>query len=259
MAAELLVARRDDTLVLTLSNPGFRNALGPELYEPMLRAFDEVERDDTLRPVVLTGADGMFCAGGNLHRLLDNRGKPPQVQADSIDALHQLTRAIVTCRKPVIAAVEGFAAGAGMSLALACDLVTAGATAKFVMAYVKVGLSPDGGGSWFVTRGLPKQTAAELLLEGGAMTATRLHGLGLVNTMADDGGALDAALEHATRIAALSPHAIARIKLLMAKAVGSPLEDHLLAERESFVTCLHHADGGEAISAFLEKRPARFD
>lgn len=259
MAAELRVARRDATLVLTLSNPGFRNALGPEIYEPMLQAFDDVARDDSIRAVVLTGADGMFCAGGNLNRLLDNRSRPPQVQADSIDALHQLTRAIVTCRRPVIAAVEGFAAGAGMSLALACDLVTAGATAKFVMAYVKVGLSPDGGGSWFVTRGLPKQTAAELMLEGGAMTATRLHALGMVNTIAEDGHAFDAALEHATRLATLSPHAVERIKDLMGKAVGASLEDHLLSERESFVNCLHHADGGEAIGAFLDKRPARFD
>jgi enoyl-CoA hydratase/carnithine racemase len=259
MAAELLVTRRDATLVLTLSNPGFRNALGPEMYEGMLAAFDDVDRDRTIRAVILTGADGMFCAGGNLNRLLDNRSKPPQVQADSIDGLHQLTRAIVTCRKPVIAAVEGFAAGAGMSLALACDLVTAGATAKFVMAYVKVGLSPDGGGSWFVTRGLPKQTAAELMLEGGAMLATRLHALGMVNTIADDGHALDAALEHAARFESLSPHAVERIKHLMGMAVGSPLEDHLLAERESFVTCLHHPDGGEAIGAFLDKRPARFD
>jgi enoyl-CoA hydratase/carnithine racemase len=259
MAAQLFVERRDATLVLTFSNPGFRNALGPEIYEPMLAAFDDVASDATIRAVVLTGADNMFCAGGNLNRLLDNRDKPPQVQADSIDALHQLTRAIVTCRRPVIAAVEGFAAGAGMSLALACDLITAGTTAKFVMAYFKVGLSPDGGGSWFVTRGLPKQTAAELMLEGGAMAATRLHALGMVNTIADDGRALDVALEHAARIAVLSPHAVERIKQLMGKAAGSALEDHLLAERESFVTCLHHPDGGEGIGAFLEKRPARFD
>lgn len=259
MAAQLLVDERDHALVLTLSNPGFRNALGPEMYEAMLEGFARANRDDAIRTVVLTGADDMFCGGGNLNRLLGNRSKPPQVQADSIDSLHHLTRAIVTCRKPVVAAVEGFAAGAGMSLALACDLITAGASAKFVMAYVKVGLSPDGGGSWFTTHALPRQTTAEMLLEGGATPASRLHALGVVNTVVDDGRALDAALEHASRIAALSPHAVERIKRLVAKASGATLEDHLIAERESFVACLHHADGGEAISAFLEKRPARFD
>jgi enoyl-CoA hydratase/carnithine racemase len=180
------------------------------------------------------------------------------VQSDSIDGLIRLVRLITDCPKPVIAAVEGSAAGAGMSLAMACDLVTAGRSAKFVMAYVKVGLSPDGGGSWFATRALPKQSAAELMLEGGAWGAERLHVLGVVNALVDDGRALDAALEHAQRIAALSPHAVARIKRLIAAAACDSLGDHMLAERESFVACLHHDDGGEAVSAFLGKRPAVF-
>ena len=200
----------------------------------------------------------MFCAGGNLNRLLENRRQPPQVQADSIDALNRLTLAITRCTRPVIAAVEGFAAGAGMSLALACDLITAGSGAQFVMAYVKVGLSPDGGGSWFTARALPRQTAAEMMLEGGAWPASRLHALGIVNTVVDDGRALDAALEHAARIAALSPHSVGRIKGLVAHAQDATLEAHLFEERESFVACLHHADGGEAIEAFLGKRAPRF-
>lgn len=258
MAAALLTDRRDATLVLTFSNPGLRNALGPEIYEPMMQAFADVEHDPTIRAIVVTGADGMFCAGGNLNRLLENRERPPQVQADSIDALNRLTLAITRCSRPVIAAVEGFAAGAGMSLALACDLIAAGSGAKFVMAYVKVGLSPDGGGSWFATRALPRQTAAELMLEGGAWTAGRLHALGVVNSIVDDGRALDAALDHAARIAALSPHAVARIKRLIGQAEDATLEQHLHSERDSFVACLHHEDGGEAVSAFLEKRTPRF-
>jgi enoyl-CoA hydratase/carnithine racemase len=259
MAAALLTDRRGSALVLTFSNPGARNALGPEIHEAAMAAFATAATDPSVRTVVLAGADGTFCAGGDLNRLLENRAKPPQVQADSIDGLHRMTRAITECPKPVIAAVEGAAAGAGMSLALACDLITAGRSAKFVMAYVKVGLSPDGGGSWFATRALPKQAASELMLEGGAWTAERLHAFGVVNTLCDDGGALDAALRHAERIAALSPHAVARIKALIASAPTSSLDAHLAAERESFVACLHHADGGEAVSAFLEKRPARFD
>ena len=259
MAAELHVDRQGSTLVLTFSNPGFRNALGPAMYVACMAAFDDIARDASIRAVVLTGADGMFCAGGDLNRLLDNRGQPPQVQADSIDNLHRMTRAIADCTRPVIAAVEGYAAGAGMSLALACDMITAGTSARFVMAYVKVGLSPDGGGSWFATQALPRQTAAEMLLEGGAWPATRLHALGIVNTLADDGEALDAAFEHAKRLAALSPHALGRIKQLVAKAAGASLEQHLLDERASFVACLHHPDGGEAIAAFLAKRAARFD
>lgn len=259
MAAELRIDRHGSTLVLTFSNPGFRNALGPGMYVACIEAFDDIASDASIRAVVLTGADGMFCAGGDLNRLLENRGQPPQVQADSIDNLHRMTRAITACTKPVVAAVEGYAAGAGMSLALACDMITAGTSARFVMAYVKVGLSPDGGGSWFATQGLPRQTAAEMMLEGGAWPAARLHALGVVNTLVDDGKALDAAFDHAERLAALSPHALGRIKQLIANAADASLEQHLLDERESFVACLHHPDGGEAIAAFLEKRAARFD
>jgi enoyl-CoA hydratase/carnithine racemase len=258
MTATLLSERRDDALVLTFSNPGARNALGPEIYEPAMQAFAEAGSDATIRAVVLTGADGTFCAGGNLNRLLQNRSQPRAVQADSIDALNRMARAIVDCPKPVIAAVEGPAAGAGMSLALACDLIVASRSSKFVMAYVKVGLSPDGGGSWHAARALPKQAASELMLEGGAWSADRLHALGVVNAVVDDGGALDAALERARRIALLSPHAVDRIKGLIASAATNPLAAQLDAERESFVACLHHDDGGEAIAAFLEKRPARF-
>ncbi len=258
MSARLLIDRLGGTLVLTFSNPDLRNALGPEIYQPAMQAFTDVERDASIRAVILTGADGVFCAGGDLNRLLDNRSRPPQVQADSIDALNAMTRAILNCTRPVIAAVEGVAAGAGMSLALACDLITAGHGAKFVMAYVKVGLSPDGGGSWLATRALPRQTAAEMMLAGGAWPASRLHALGVVNTLVDDGRAVEAALEHAERLAALSPHAVARIKRLIAHAADASLEHHFIEERDAFVACLHHADGGEAVAAFLEKRPARF-
>ena len=259
MAAELRMARHGSTLVMTFSNPGLRNALGPAMYAACMTAFDDIAGDASVRAVILTGADGMFCAGGDLNRLLENRSQPQQVQADAIDQLHRMTRAITGCTRPVIAAVEGYAAGAGMSLALACDMITAGTSARFVMAYAKVGLSPDGGGSWFVTHALPRQTAAEMMLEGGAWPAARLHALGVVNTLADDGKALDAALEHAERLAALSPHALGRIKQLIAKAPAAPLERHLADERESFVACLHHPDAGEAIAAFLAKRAARFD
>jgi enoyl-CoA hydratase/carnithine racemase len=258
MAAQLMVERSGCALVLTLSNPGFRNALAPQMYDAFLPALADAETDSAIRAVVVTGADGFFCAGGNLNRLRENRAKPPQVQADSIEQLHSMTRALARCSKPVLAAVEGAAAGAGLSLALGCDLIVAGASAKFVMAYVNVGLSPDGGGSWFATRALPRQTAAQMLLEGGAFSAARLETLGVVNRVVSDGGALAEALRWASELGKRSPHAMARIKELMRHAQQAGLYDHLDAERRSFVTCLHHPDAGEAIDAFLEKRPAQF-
>ena len=165
MPAELLASRRDATLILTLSNPGAKNALHPDMYAAGIEALSTAERDPDIRAVVLTGAGDVFCAGGNLNRLLENRAKPPTVQAESIDQLHSWIEAIRDCNKPVIAAVEGPAAGAGFSLALACDLIIAAHSAKFVMAYVKVGLSPDGGASWFLSQALPRQLATEMLIE----------------------------------------------------------------------------------------------
>ena len=161
MPAELLASRRDATLILTLSNPGAKNALHPDMYAAGIEALSTAERDPEIRAVVLTGAGDVFCAGGNLNRLLENRAKSPSVQAESIDQLHGWIEALRDCTKPVIAAVEGPAAGAGFSLALACDLIVAARSAKFVMAYVKVGLTPDGGASWFLSQALPRQLALD--------------------------------------------------------------------------------------------------
>ena len=170
MSAELLTSRppeSESTLVLTLSNPGARNALHPDMYAAGIEALDSVERDPSIRAVVIAGADNFFCAGGNLNRLLENRAKDPSVQAQSIDLLAEWISALRFSSKPIIAAVDGAAAGAGFSLALACDLIVAGEDAKFVMSYARVGLTPDGGGSWFLAQALPRQLATEVLIEIG--------------------------------------------------------------------------------------------
>lgn len=258
MSAELQASRRDATLILTLSNPGAKNALHPDMYAAAIEILSAAERDDSVRAVILTGADNFFCAGGNLNRLLENRVKDKSVQADSIDNLHGWIEALRHCSKPVIAAVEGAAAGAGFSLALACDMIVAGASAKFVMAYVNVGLTPDGGGSWFLSQALPRQLAGEILMGGKPILAPRLHALGLVNKLAADGAALDMALTWADELAELSPNAIERIKALVSDAPGNSLAQHFEAEKRHFVESLHHRDAQEGISAFLEKRKPHY-
>jgi enoyl-CoA hydratase/carnithine racemase len=258
MAAQLLVETDGAALRLTLSNPGLRNALAPEMYDGLQAALERASADQACRAVIITGADGAFCAGGNLHRLRENRAKDKSVQAESIDRLHAFTRTLMRFEKPVIAAVEGAAAGAGCSLALACDLIVGAQSARFVMSYVKVGLSPDGGGSWFAARALSRQSAAEMLLLGDAWTSMRLHALGVVNRVTPDGASLEGARELVARIAALSPNAVMAAKRLSWQAREERLDSHLDAEKASFVDCLHHDDAGEAISAFLEKRAARF-
>jgi enoyl-CoA hydratase/carnithine racemase len=261
MSAELLTSRPDEseaTLVLTLSNPGARNALHPDMYAAGIEALDSAERDPSVRAIVLTGADQFFCAGGNLNRLLENRAKDPSVQAQSIDMLGEWIAALRSSSKPVIAAVEGAAAGAGFSLALACDLLVAADDAKFVMSYARVGLTPDGGGSWFLAQALPRQLATEVLLEGKPIGAARLHELGVVNRLAKPGAVRDSAIGWADELGKISPNSTARIKTLIAAAGAQPLADHLVAERDNFVASLHHGDALEGITAFLEKRAPKY-
>ena len=253
MIGQLKSAVHGQTLVLTISNPTLRNALGPEIYTAGIEALNAAESNPEIRSVIITGEGAHFCAGGNLQRLLANREQPKEVQAQSIDGLHTWMEAIHTFPKPVIAAVEGAAAGAGFSLVLMCDLVVAARDSIFVMAYSSIALSPDGGGSWNLSQTLPRQLAAELMLLGERISAERLHALGSVNRLVDSGTALTQALDLAERINARAPNAMQSIKELINDAPTQSLHVHLTQERDHFVKNLHHANAGVGISAFLNK------
>ena len=246
-------------MVLTLSNPKHRNALGPEMYAAGVEALSVAESSADVRSVVLTGEGAMFCAGGDLQRLQANRQQSPEVQAQSIEGLHSWIDAIRTFPKPVIAAVEGAAAGAGFSLALACDFIVAADDALFVMAYSNVALSPDGGASWSLMRALPRQLVSELLIAGERVGARRLHTLGLVNRICPAGGALPEALALAEKLNGKAPNALASIKELMNEAADATLSRQLASERDHFVKNLHHVNGGTGIAAFLGKQLPRYE
>jgi enoyl-CoA hydratase/carnithine racemase len=259
MAAELKSTSQGRTMVLTISNPENRNALDPSMYAAGVEALNVAETNPEVRSVVVTGEGSMFCAGGNLQRLQANRQEAPEVQARSIEGLHSWIEAIRTFPKPVIAAVEGPAAGAGFSLCLACDFIVAAQDAVFVMAYSNVALSPDGGATWHLARMLPRQVASELLLGGERISASRLHELGVVNRVSAPGSALAEALEIAERLNARAPNALASIKELMNEAKDTSLSRQLAAERDHFVRNLHHANAGIGIDAFLSKKTPRYE
>ncbi|MEW6693358.1 1,2-epoxyphenylacetyl-CoA isomerase [Tepidimonas thermarum] len=258
MTATLKSHSQGQTLVLTIHNPEHRNALGPEIYVAGIEALIAAERNAEVRSVVITGAGNTFCAGGNLQRLLANRQQSPDVQADSIEALHSWIEAVRSFPKPVVAAVEGACAGAGFSLALACDLLVAAHDAVFVMAYVNVALSPDGGATWSLLRQLPRATALQLLMLGDRVGAQRLHQLGLVTAVAAPGEALDEALRLCERLNAKAPNALASIKSLANDAQSQSLAAQLRDERDHFVRNLHHPNAGEGIRAFLDKRTPQY-
>ena len=258
MPAQLKSTRQGQTLVLTLCNPEHRNALGPEMYAAGVEALGVAESSNEVRSVVLTGDGSTFSAGGNLQRLQANRQQPPEVQAQSIEGLHNWVEAIRTFPKPVIAAVEGAAAGAGFSLVLACDLVVAARNAIFVMAYSNIALSPDGGASWALQHALPRQLATELLMCAERIGAERLHALGIVNRVAEPGCALDDALALAERINQRAPNALASVKELLNDAGNATLSEQLARERDHFVKNLLHANAGIGIAAFLNKEPPQY-
>jgi len=253
MTAQLKSTSHGQTLILTLSDPAMRNALGPDMYAAGIEALNVAETNPEIRSVIITGEGSHFCAGGNLQRLQSNREKPREAQAQSIEGLHSWMEAIRTCPKPVIAAVEGAAAGAGFSLALVCDMIVAARDSIFVMAYSSIALSPDGGGSWSLSQSLPRQLASELLLLGERIGAERLHALGLVNRISESGHALTDALQLADRINARAPNAMSSIKELINDAGTHNLTTHLAQERDHFVNNLHHANAGIGIAAFLIK------
>jgi enoyl-CoA hydratase/carnithine racemase len=258
MSAELRTEHLEHCLVMTISDPGPRNALSPQVSAAAVEALGGAEHDDSIRSVVLTGDGDHFSAGGHLQRLLRNREAGPEVQRQSIDALHQFIETLRSFPKPVIAAVEGAAAGAGFSLVLACDLVVAAEDARFAMSYGRVGLSPDGGGSWHLARALPRPQAMHALLFGEPIDARQMQAAGLVNEVCAHGQALARALALVERIAQCAPNAVTSAKELLHRAGEHGLGEHLALEQGHFVDNLFHANGGEGLAAFLDKRAPRF-
>lgn len=259
MTAEIRSTAEGRTMVLTISNPEHRNALGPELYAAGVEALNAAESNAEIRSIVITGEGGTFSAGGNLQRLQANRQQPPEAQASSIEGLHSWIEAIRAFPKPVIAAVEGPAAGAGFSLALACDMIVSASNAVFVMAYSNIALSPDGGASWSLSAALPRQLVTELLMCGERISPQRLHELGVVNRLADAGEALATALALAEKLNARAPNSLSSIKELINDASAQSLPQQLAQERDHFVKNLHHVNGGIGIAAFLSKQKPQYE
>ena len=259
MSAQLLSTSEGATLILTLSNPEHRNALGPEIYAAGVEALSVAETSSEIKSVVITGEGDIFCAGGNLQRLIKNRQQAPEHQAQSIEGLHNWIETIRAFPKPVIAAVEGPAAGAGFSLALACDMIVAARNSVFLMAYSNIALSPDGGGSWSLSRSLPRQLAIEILMMGERINAERLHQLGVVNRLSEPGQALGTALSMANLLNQKAHNALTSIKELINEADAASFHQQLALERDHFVKNLHHANAGIGISAFLNKEKPRFE
>lgn len=258
MSQALLIRREGAVLVLSNNNVAARNALSPEFYAAVTAALREAAADPAVGAIVLTGEGGHFCAGGDLRQLAKRRELPVQERRAKLEGLHDLVRSVRDCPKPVIAAVEGAAAGAGLSLALACDMLVAAKNSVFSVAYVKVGLTPDGGATAFLAEFVSRQVLTELCLTGERMSGERLHALGPVNRLAEPGQAQADAIALAGQIAGGPEQAMARIKDLCRQAPRNTLEQQLEREAQYMVRSQETEESREGIGAFLEKRIADF-
>ncbi|NDP64303.1 oxepin-CoA hydrolase, alternative type [Polaromonas sp.] len=258
MNGPLLSRREGAVLVLLNNNPAARNALSPAFYVALTQALAEAQADPQVGAIVLTGVDGMFCSGGDLRQLSLRRTLTLPERRAHLEGLHNLIRTIRDCAKPVIAAVEGAAAGAGLSIALACDMLVSARNAVFSVAYVKVGLTPDGGATAFLAEFVSRQVLTELCLSGDRFTGECLHALGAVNRLTEPGEALAQALALAASVAGGPLRAMASIKALCRSAPQATLEEQLEREARFMVQAQGDDEAAEGIAAFLEKRSADF-
>jgi enoyl-CoA hydratase/carnithine racemase len=258
MPSELLTERHGAVLVLTLSDPATRNSLSHQAIAAGIEALSVAESDPQIRCAVLRGDGAHFCAGGNLQGLLERRRAGPPAQVQMLEHLHQFVEALHAFPKPVIAAVEGAAAGAGFSLALACDLIVAAEDARFILSHARLGLSPDGGATWSLAHSLPRALVQQLVWLAEPVSARQLQQWGLVGWVSDSGKALAEALRLAQRLADMAPNALASGKELVQQAGGRTLDQQLAAERDHFVENLFHENGAEGLQAFIDKRPPAF-
>lgn len=246
-----------DRLVIWNGNPAKRGALTPELYATIAEAMKRAEGPD-VRAVILTSEGDFFCAGGDLNVLIERRKLSEPQRRDKVDDLHDLVRAMRACPVPLICAVEGGAAGAGLSLALACDLIIASEEAKFTAAYVKAGLVPDAGLTSSMARLLPRPLAMEMCLLGRPVMARRFAELGAVNRLVPEGKAFETAMAYADQLAAGPRAAQGAIRGLVATAYEVTEADQLDAERNAMAHAAGGEEAAEGIAAFLEKRKPEY-
>jgi enoyl-CoA hydratase len=256
--AEVLIERRPDhVVVLTLNRPDRLNALSSSASGALGDAITEVDRDDSVRVVVVAGAGRAFCAGADISELdtLDGPHGFSSFVTRLTATLLQLSRSA----KPSVAAIQGLALGGGFELALSCDLRVADETAKLGLPEVKLGLLPGATGTARLTRLLPNGLAKQLLFTGESLTAADAARLGLVNEVVDAGAALDRALAVAGRLAELPPLALATAKRLVDDGSQMAFDAAIAFERDAVSMLFGTQDRVEGVRAFLEKRSARFE
>jgi enoyl-CoA hydratase/carnithine racemase len=251
--AEMRIAEQRDggVLTLTLDYPARRNALSLPLREELHRLLEDSQADQAIRAIVVTGAGGTFCSGGDISGMNVTEALGGR---ERMRRTHRLIRLMVAGRVPIVAAVEGWCVGAGLSLACACDTIVAAEDARFMAGFGKVGLIADLGLPFTLPARIGNGRARQMFLYGTQIDAPQAERIGLVDHVVPKGGALEAATEKARFLAAQAPLPIALTKQILAEGLDRALED----ERTFQVECFLSPDHAEGKAAFLEKREPQF-
>jgi 2-(1,2-epoxy-1,2-dihydrophenyl)acetyl-CoA isomerase len=247
--------RRGAVAIVTLNNPGARNALDLEMRRALLARFRDIAEQDEVRAVLLTGAGDAFCSGADVGKM---GGRDLAGSRQRMKTMHAMIRAVHGLDKPVVAAVRGPAVGIGFSLAMACDVVIASAKSNFSQVFTKVGLAPDGGAIWFLARQMGFTQAKELVYSARRLGGDEAHALGLVTRLVEDERVFDEALELATQYAEGPGLALAMAKQMFAASVSPSLEQFLEMELLVGPQLSQTDDHAEGRTAFGEKRKPRF-
>jgi len=252
----ILFEKIDAVGKITLNRPEKYNSIVREMALSLNKTLENCESDDSIRCILITGAGKAFCAGQDLKEAIDPQG--PEIEQIVREHYNPIIQRIREIEKPVIAAVNGVAAGAGANLALACDIVTATQSAKFIQAFSKIGLIPDSGGTYFLPRliGLPKATA--FMMTGEPVSSEKAEALGMIYAVYEDAEFESKTLELARSIAAMPTKGLGYTKNLLNESFNNSLEDQLDLEAATQSLSAHADDHKEGIQAFLEKRTPKF-
>ena len=254
MADSVLIERPAEGVgLIRINRPEARNALNMEVRKLIAKHLTEMSEDDAIRCIVLTGNDKSFAAGADIKEMAG---------AGTIEMLargtHKLWRTIAACPKPVIAAVNGFALGGGCELAMTCDIIVAGESAKFGQPEVKIGIIPGGGGTQRLPRAVGKYKAMRYVLTGDLFSAKEAFDMDLVSELVPDAEVEKRAVEMAKQIAALSPLAIQQAKEAVLRGMDAALDTGLALETKAIQILFSSQDQKEGMAAFIEKRKPKF-
>lgn len=249
----ILVHREEPIAVVQLNRPEALNALSPELLKQLVAALQELDKDEAIRAIVLTGSDKAFAAGADIKEMAPLSAKEIKKQNPL-----QVWDQIWQIKKPLIAAVSGYCLGGGCEVAMMCDLIVASETAKFGQPEINLGIIPGAGGTQRLTQAIGKFKAIEWILTGNIYSAQEAYQAGLVCKVTPPADYLNEAKALAKKIAEKSPIALRAAKQSILKSLNLPLEEGLQAERQLFYNLFDTADQKEGMQAFLEKRKPEF-